>query len=277
MGPRARRPARLSPDVASHHGVVPSRHLSSVKDTRAWRESRGKRLRALTDGALVDAMRAGVAEAWAEFDARFRPLLERYAARVGIPRWDWSVCITEVLDDEALRLAERPGQLPQHLTAYLVRAVRNRFLQLKRAAIRRANRYAQAAQSEIGTDGALAAVMSEHARRACEPSRVAEEMVTVSSAMSHFTQILGAQLSTEEHQMLAWVAEGVPRRVIAEWLGINREVAKKRVTRLCRRLRDVAAEASAQLPPREREEIDRFMRRVSAPRRISRSGESDDG
>src|SRR5213595_2176558 len=115
----------------------------------------------------------------------------------------------------------------RHVSAYLVRAVRNRFLQLKRAAIRRANRYARAAQSETGTDGALAAVMSEHARRACEPSRVAEEMVTVSSAMSHFAQILGAQLSTEEHQMLAWVAEGVPRRVIAEWLGINREAAKK--------------------------------------------------
>src|SRR5207237_4819848 len=123
----------------------------SVKHARVSSTPERSSVRALTDAALVDAMRASVPEAWAEFDARFRPLLERYAARVGIPRWEWSACITEVLDDEALRLAERPGQLPQHLTAYLVRAVRNRFLQLKRAAIRRANRYAQAAQSEIGT------------------------------------------------------------------------------------------------------------------------------
>jgi len=34
-------------------------------------------MRALTDASLIDAMRAGVPEAWAEFDARFRPLLER--------------------------------------------------------------------------------------------------------------------------------------------------------------------------------------------------------
>ena len=44
-------------------------------------------VRALSDAALVDAMRASIPEAWTEFDARFRPLLERYAARIGIPRW----------------------------------------------------------------------------------------------------------------------------------------------------------------------------------------------
>ena len=223
-------------------------------------------------------MRAGVPEAWAEFDARFRPLLERYAARVGIPPWDWGVCITEVLDDEALRLVERRGQPPQHLTAYLVRAVRNRFYQVKRAAARRANRYARAAAEQgAAADGALAVVMSEHTRRASDPPRVAEENASVSSALVHFARLLGARLTVEEQQMLAWVAEGVPRRTMADWLGISREAAKKRVGRLCRRLRDVAAAASAQLPPAERVEIDRLLRRASAPPRFSRSGESDDG
>jgi len=224
-------------------------------------------MRALTDAALVDAMRASIPEAWAEFDARFRPLLERYAARVGIPRWEWSVCITEVLDDEALRLVERAGQLPQYLTAYLVRAVRNRFLELKRTSLRRARRYA--------VDGAAGAVMSEHARRASDPQQIAEERANNSPAI-RLGRELGAHLTIDERQMLAWVAEGVPQRLIAEWLGITREAAKKRIARLCRRLRDSALAATVQLPREERQQIDRLLRRASALGN-SRSGESDDG
>jgi DNA-directed RNA polymerase specialized sigma24 family protein len=256
---------------------VPSWHLSSVKDTRARRETRPGSPRALTDAALIDAMRAAVPEAWAEFDARFRPLLERYAARVGIPRWDWSVCITEVLDDEALRLVERTSQMPQHLSAYLVRAVRNRFLQQKRASLRRQIRYAHATDADTTAEGVMTGLMSEHTRRASQPPRVAEETAQGSSALTRFAEAIGTRLTAEERQMLVWVAEGVPRRVIAEWLGINREAAKKRVARLCRRLRDVAAEASARLPLEERREIDRMIRRASEPRPNSRSGETDDG
>ena len=225
-------------------------------------------MRALTDAALIDMMRAGVPEAWAEFDARFRPVLERYAARVGIPRWDWSVCITEVLDDEALRLIERAGQVPLHLTAYLVRAVRNRFLELKRSTRRRDRRYA--------IDGAVGAVMSEHAHRAADPARIAEE-ATVSSPAARFAEALGAHLTREEQEMLAWVAEGVPHRLIAEWLGITREAAKKRIARLCRRLRAAAGDATARLPLADRREIDRLMRRAGAPRHDAPTGERDDG
>jgi len=227
-------------------------------------------MRALTDASLIDAMRAGVPEAWAEFDARFRPLLERYATRVGIPRWEWSVCITEVLDDEALRLVERAEQLPQYPTAYLVRAVRSRFLELKRASLRRDHRYAQAAASDTKL------LMSEHARRSSDPPRIAEERAEDRTPATHFARTLSAHLSTEEQQMLAWVAEGVPQRMIAEWLGISREAAKKRIARLCRRLRAAAPDVAALLPSADRREIDRLLRRASAPMN-SHSGASDDG
>jgi DNA-directed RNA polymerase specialized sigma24 family protein len=227
-------------------------------------------MRALTDASLIDAMRAGVPEAWAEFDARFRPLLERYATRVGIPRWEWSVCITEVLDDEALRLVERAGQLPQHLTAYLVRAVRSRFLELKRASLRRDRRYAQAAAADTEI------LMSEHARRSSDPPRIAEERSDDRTPATRFARTLSAHLSTDEQQMLAWVAEGVPQRMIAEWSGISREAAKKRIARLCRRLRAAAPAAAAGLPSAERREIDRLLRRASAPMN-PHSGASDDG
>jgi DNA-directed RNA polymerase specialized sigma24 family protein len=230
--------------------------------------------RALSDAALVDAMRASVPEAWTEFDARFRPLLERYAARIGIPRWEWSSCITEVLDDEALRLIERSREVPQQMAAYLIRAVRNRHLALKRAALRRDNRYAGAAALDDSPEASVGPLISEHTRRACEPPRVSEERQTPPSALTRIAQLLSARLSDEEQQMLAWVAEGVPQRVIAEWLGINREAAKKRIARLCRRLRAAVDGLKAELPLDARREIDRLLQRAGAERGDSHSGES---
>ena len=230
--------------------------------------------RALSDASLIEAMRASVPEAWTEFDARFRPLLERYAARIGIPRWEWSCCITEVLDDEALRLIERSREVPRQMAAYLIRAVRNRHLALKRAAMRRDNRYAGAASSESSSDGSIAPLISEHTRRACEPPRVSEERQSSPTAANQLGELLSARLSDEERQMLAWVAEGVPQRVIADWLGINREAAKKRIARLCRRLRDAAEALTAELPPEARREVDRLLLRAGDERGDSHSGES---
>lgn len=230
--------------------------------------------RALSDAALVDAMRASVPEAWAEFDARFRPLLERYAARIGIPRWEWSCCITEVLDDEALRLIERSREMPQQMAAYLIRAVRNRHLALKRAAMRRDNGYVGAADAEASSEGSIGQLVSEHTRQACEPPRVSEELQTGTSGATRLAELLNARLSDEERQMLSWVAEGVPQRVIGDWLGINREAAKKRIARLCRRLRAVATALTAELPPDTRREIDRLLQRAGKKRGDFHSGES---
>jgi DNA-binding CsgD family transcriptional regulator len=233
-----------------------------VTHARASNDRDRNAARALSDVALVDAMRASVPEAWTEFDARFRPLLERYASRIGIPRWEWSCCITEGLDDEALQLIERSREVPQHMAAYLVRAVRNRHLALKRAAMRRDSRYARAAAVAESPEGRLGPLVSEHTRRACEPPRVSEERQTPPSGVTRLAQLLSARLSDEERQMLAWVSEGVPQRVIGDWLGINREAAKKRIARLCRRLRGAAAALSAELPPDSRREIDRFLQRA---------------
>lgn len=227
--------------------------------------------------ALVGAMRDGIAEAWFEFDARFRPLLEHYARRIGIPRWDASVCITEVLDDEAIALIDGAHGIPQHLSAYLVRALRNRFLELKRAAERRRRNHLSAAEASDESEGVLIGLMSEHARRVSEPSRLADESATPSRAIARFARLLDARLTPEERQMLAWVGEAVPQRVIAEWLGITREAAKKRIARLCRRLRALSDEISRQLSPNERREVDCMLRRAGASRRVTRSGETDDG
>jgi DNA-directed RNA polymerase specialized sigma24 family protein len=230
-------------------------------------------MRALSDAAIVGAMRDGMGAAWLEFDARFRPLLERYAARVGIPRWEWSACITDVLDDEALRLVERPGELPRHLSAYLVRAVRNRHLALKRAASRRDHRYASAASDDATDEGAVPTLMSQHSRQASNPTRVAEEHSSSPQPVTRLAELLAAHVSTEERQLLAWVAEGVPHRIIGEWSGISRDAAKKRIARLCRKLRQTALVLSEGLPPEDRHAIERVLRRAARGAGKSHMGE----
>jgi len=234
-------------------------------------------MRALSDAAVIAAMRDGAGEAWLEFDARFRPLLERYAVRVGIPRWEWNACITDVLDDEALRLVERSRELPQHLSAYLVRAVRNRHLTIKRAESRRDHRYASAASADVTAEGAVLSLMSQHSRQACHPARVAEEHSPAGTSFSRLAELLAAHVSAEERQLLAWVAEGVPHRMIGEWLGISRDAAKKRIARLCRKLRQMAMVLSESLPAEDRRVIEHVMWRATAGAGKSHTGENHEG
>jgi DNA-directed RNA polymerase specialized sigma24 family protein len=231
----------------------------------------------LSDAALVTSMREGVGAAWLEFDARFRPLLERYAARVGIPRWEWNACITDVLDDEALRLVERSRELPQHLSAYLVRAVRNRHLTIKRAATRRDQRYASAVSDDVTAEGAVLTLMSQHSRQACNPSRVSEDRLPAGESFARLGQLLATHVSTEERQLLAWVAEGVPHRIVGEWLGISRDAAKKRIARLCQKLRRTAMQLSESLPPEDRHVIEHAMWRAARAAGKSHTGESHEG
>jgi DNA-directed RNA polymerase specialized sigma24 family protein len=162
--------------------------------------------------------------------------------------------------------------MPRHLSAYLIGAVRHRHLALKRAALRRDSRYAAAVAVDAPAIG-----ISEHSRRASEPPRVAEEYAAPGNAVRQFADLLTSRLTLEERHVLAWVGEGVPHRVIAEWLGITRDAAKKRVSRLTARVRRLATELSAELPPDVRREVDRLMQRTSAAGWRSHSGESDDG
>jgi DNA-binding CsgD family transcriptional regulator len=76
---------------------------------------------------------------------------------------------------------------------------------------------------------------------------------------------LAARLTDAERQLLVWVAEEVPRRQIAEWLGENYEAVRKRVQRLARRLQGEARRHAAALPAAERHEFERFLRRAGHP------------
>jgi DNA-directed RNA polymerase specialized sigma24 family protein len=211
-------------------------------------------LRALSDAGLVDAMRVGDELAWGEFVDRFRPLLEHFARRTGIPRWEWDACVTEVLEDEALKLAStRQPVLPASLGAYLVRAVRNRHLRLKRAAARRDRRYASA--RDTGNS-----LCSESTVRASEG--LAGDQTVGASTLARLAAILRDELSEDELLLLTWRSAGVPHRQVAEWLGISYDAAAKRVARLAQRLRALVRLLAEGFPPEERLELQRFFRRV---------------
>jgi DNA-directed RNA polymerase specialized sigma24 family protein len=206
-------------------------------------------------------MRAGDELAWGEFVDRFRPLLEQFALRTGIPRWEWSTCVTEVLEDMALKVAAGRTTVPTNLASYLVRAARNRHLDLRRAA-RRRDRYYSSASGSGAVEGVVESLCSESARRASEGPSLGD--AAVSDALAHLAAVLREDLSEDEVLLLAWRSAGVPHRQVAAWLGISYEAASKRVARLLQRLRAIAWLRAESFPPEERAEIERFFRRVGA-------------
>ncbi|HEY9227980.1 MAG TPA: hypothetical protein VIP11_15085 [Gemmatimonadaceae bacterium] len=205
-------------------------------------------------------MRCGDASAWRTFDARFRPALEAYAAKSNIPRWEWPSCITELLADEALRLTRDDAVLPRRLDAYLVRAVRNKYLYLKRGSTCRDRNHLAAAVERPG-EWVIPSTCSDHARRSSAgPDAPAANS---SDALLKLARDVRDGLSDEERVILDWVAESVPRRTIAEWLGMNHDACAKRIWRLCRRLRSEVARRSKTFEGSERREIERFLRRAA--------------
>jgi DNA-directed RNA polymerase specialized sigma24 family protein len=229
------------------------------KPARSDRSEAVRRHRALSDTALVDAMRRGDELALGEFVDRFRPLLEHFARRTRIPRWEWGTCITEVLDDVALKVAAGRIKLPGSLGGYLVRTVRNRHLELRRAAVRRDRHYSSASDADT-VERVVVSLCSENTVRASEgPAR---SDAVGSAALARLAAILRAELSEDEVLLLAWRSAGVPHRQVAVWLGITYAAAAKRIARLSQRVRAIAWLRAESFPPDERAEITRFFRRA---------------
>lgn len=213
----------------------------------------------ISDAAVLDAIHRHDPAAWAAFDTRFRPMLEAYARRANIPSSEWSVCITELLADEWLRFSTQPDEIPGQLSAYLMRAVRNKYLYMKRTSECRERNHLAASVNWSG-EQILPSTCSDDARRASAgPDALSGES---DGPLRRFAREVSAGLNDEERAMLTWVSEGVPRARIAEWLGLEREVCAKRIWRLCRRLRMTAAERSKAYVGRDRRDIDRFLSRA---------------
>jgi RNA polymerase sigma factor (sigma-70 family) len=212
----------------------------------------------LSDVALVTEMRNGDPIAWYEFDQRFRPGLMAFAARIRIPAWQRDECVTEAIEDTALKLAHSSDEIPRQLASYLAQAVRNRAYTKARSNARRIQHYERAA-SGGAADGVITSVCSAHAVRESAPAFDAEGVTTPRTPAMRLATALLAELTEDDHRIIGWIGEEVPYREIAAWLGISYDAASKRIWRLTRRLRAAALARAETMDDTDRAALVRML------------------
>jgi len=234
--------------------------LPVIPDPEGSAAARRRRFRALGDAGLVVEMRALDPLAWNEFDQRFRGGLDAYARRFGVDVAERDDLVTETLMNVATRLIALHEPPIANIRGYLVTTLRHRVLALRRAAARRHKRNGLLVTSD--GEGVVLALCSEQAVRDSSGVHVAgeyeagEEQRVVELLMRAILR----QLTGEERALLSWTAEGVPHRLIAEWLEIRYDAAAKRVARLMARLRRLAWAEALRLSERDRALIVRRFR-----------------
>jgi len=219
-------------------------------------------LRDLSDKALIDAMRDGAPEAWQEFMMRFRPLLEHYVHRTELDPNDRADAIDSVLEDCAMRWAMDRVEPPNNVTAYLLRAVTYRRKRIARDANRRAGRYELAGDAAT-IQGAVLSLCSEASVRYSHgPAGFPGEEPR--GSLRRFCRLLIEPLSDEDRMILARLGDGLPHREIAAELHMSYEAGRKRIQRLCIRVRDSAPGVLERLNAADRLHVERLLPRTRA-------------
>jgi DNA-directed RNA polymerase specialized sigma24 family protein len=250
----------------------PGQPTTSDADGRAsraskeWTSSMREASGAMKDYDIVVAMRRGEAVAFEQYIERFHRILLDYARRAGVAPSERDELVSELLDDVAIQLVSRSGPLPQNPRMYLLRALRNRLLNRKRGTERRRRVVSEAAgASYAGRDpaaGESAAGCSEEMLRASHGPEW--EGAPLPRVLERLAGRLSEALRDDERQLLVAVAENIPQREIAEWLGVSYAVARKRLERLRARLTDVAMQYANTLEPDDARELQRFFHRCRA-------------
>ena len=250
----------------------PGQPTTSDADGRAsrasteWTSSMGEASGAIKDYDIVVAMRRGEAVAFERYIARFHRILLDYARRAGVAPSERDELVSELLDDVAIQLITRNGPLPQNPRMYLLSALRHRLLNRKRGSERRRRVVSEAARAAYGdrdpAAGESAAGCSEEMLRASHGPEW--EGAPLPRVLERLAGRLSEALRDDERQLLVAVAENIPQREIAEWLGVSYAVARKRLERLRARLTDVAMQYANTLEPDDARELQRFFHRCRA-------------
>jgi RNA polymerase sigma factor (sigma-70 family) len=233
-----------------------------------------------SDVDLVIRLRTGAPVAFEQFVDRFHPVLLDYARRAGVDQPERDELVSDVLSDVALHFLTPGVGTPRNPRMYLITAFRNRLINGKRGHARREHHHATAVReaaldSDYADDGDAAAGCSEDAVR--ESRGPGWERAVLPRALALLAVHLDEALTSEERQLLVAVAENVPQREVAEWLGVSHVVARKRLERLRGRMMQVAMRYTNALNPDDAREVQRFFRRCRARIGASdRSGEPPD-
>jgi len=221
---------------------------------------------AVKDYDIVVAMRRGEAVAFEHYIERFHRILLDYARRAGVAASERDEMVSELLDDVAIQLITRSAPLPQNPRMYLLAALRHKLLNRKRGSERRRRVVSEAARAAYAdrdpSAGESAAGCSEEMLRASHGPEW--EGAQLPRVLERLAGRLSESLREDERQLLVAVAENIPQREIAEWLGVSYAVARKRLERLRARLTDVAMQYANTLEPDDARELQRFFHRCRA-------------
>lgn len=229
------------------------------------RASRRAPFEGASDRRLVEGMRAMDRWAYHEFFARLTPLLLAHAQRCGVRPEDRWMTVVELLDDLALRLTKLHQPMPRTLEGYAIASLRRRLITARRNEARRRELESEHASALRGGERVVASAASEASLHASDPADDVEtstEERDATSAIAVLGRALRLRLSADDARLLEWVAERVPQREAAEWLGTTHGALRVRISRLKSRLRAAARKHEATLAGAEREAVARFLDRV---------------
>jgi DNA-directed RNA polymerase specialized sigma24 family protein len=221
---------------------------------------------ALGDRALVAAIRCGSAAALREFVMRYRPMLVLASRQFGVQHAERDDMVDEVLHDAAIRFTDAGAPVPAAVRGYLLRSLRNRAINSRRACERRARATVAAGEAgcdaEVYFEGAVVVCASEHSVRESQGPQW-EGTPRVAPGLARLAVLLDASLSSEDRLLATWLSHHVPQQEIASWLGVGYDTTCKRIRWLRARLQLAAAQLVDQLDPAERHEVMTFLRRVT--------------
>jgi hypothetical protein len=216
---------------------------------------------ALSDRALMGALRARDGEAIEEFIRRYQALVLVQARRLRVAPEDRAHWVTELLYQVAIAIARDAASVPRSLGPYLVTACKRKAFSEWRDRLTR-ERWELQCTDETGARNQRAVVS------ACSEDAVRStygpdwEPVRLPPVLERLVSVFEEGVSTDERQLLSWVGQRISYSLMAEWLGISRTAAIKRVGRLRDRLIEAALRFGASLDAADMSDLTRFLRRT---------------
>lgn len=211
--------------------------------------------------ALVARLRVGEEGAYGEFICQHRGLLLELARADGVRADRREELVDDFMGRIAMKLARPTSVVPDSLSAYVATAFRRHLIDRARSRRARADA-ARDAASEIGPgEWAIASALSEDALRGVAGAHDADEAPASPDLMEALARHVERETTEAERRMLCWLAERVPQRLIAEWIGVSHGAARLRVMRLRARLRESVLSYALALPQGERDRVLRVLGR----------------
>ena len=215
----------------------------------------------MKDYDIVVAMRRGESVAFEHYIDRFHRILLDYARRAGVLPSERDELVSELLDDVAIQLITRSAPLPQNPRMYLLSALRHKLLNRKRGSERRRRVVSEAARAAYADRESAAGCSEELLRASHGPGW---EGAPLPRVLERLAGRLSEALGDDERVLLVAVAENIPQREIAEWLGVSYAVARKRLARVRGRRTAGAPPNPHTRAPDHARELPRFFQRCRA-------------